>query len=327
MSNELPAGWEGSLPVFDEKPKATRQYSGEVLAAIVKAHTQVVGGSADLTESTVTNKAGLAAFTKTQRGTRFLHFGVREHAMGSICNGLAAYGGFLPFAATFANFIGYAWGAVRLSALSHHKVLYVATHDSIDLGEDGPTHQPIEMLALLRATPNLQAIRPADGNETTGAYIAHFRKENKGPSVLLLSRGAVTPLAGSSPAAVLKGAYVLSDFADDKTPRVILAASGTEVGLSVGAREQLAAEGVDARVVSFPSFGLFDKQTDEYKLSVFPKGVKVLFVEASNCLGAERYADAIVGMTTFGASAPATALKKHFGFTVDNVVAQAKKLL
>ena len=327
LSNELPAGWEGSLPVFDEKPKATRQYSGEVLAAIVKAHTQVVGGSADLTESTVTNKAGLAAFTKTQRGNRFLHFGVREHAMGSICNGLAAYGGFLPFAATFANFIGYAWGAVRLSALSHHKVLYVATHDSIDLGEDGPTHQPIEMLALLRATPNLQAIRPADGNETTGAYIAHFRKENKGPSVLLLSRGAVTPLAGSSPAAVLKGAYVLSDFADDKTPRVILAASGTEVGLIVGAREQLAAEGVDARVVSFPSFGLFDKQTDEYKLSVFPKGVKVLFVEASNCLGAERYADAIVGMTTFGASAPATALKKHFGFTVDNVVAQAKKLL
>ena len=325
FSNDLPNGWESVLPKFDEKPKATRQYSGEVLASLVKAYVSIVGGSADLTESTVTNKANIPAFSKKMRGNRFIHFGVREHGMAAVANGLAAYGGMLPFCSTFANFIGYAWGAARLSALSHHKVLYIATHDSIDLGEDGPTHQPIEILGLLRSTPNMQTIRPADGTETAGAYIAHFRKENRGPSVLLLSRGAVNPLKGSSTDGVLKGAYTVSDFGRDSPRKVILAASGTEVGLAVEAKTKLEAEHGDVccRVVSFPSFDLFEKQTNDYKVSVFPEKVKVLFIEASSCLGAHKYANDVISMTSFGASAPAKDLKKHFGFTVENVVKRA----
>lgn len=328
FSGKLPVGWESALPSFDDKPKATRQYSGEVLAAVVKSLTRVVGGSADLTESTVSNKAGIASFSKKERGNRFIHFGVREHAMGSISNGLAAYGGFLPFCATFANFIGYAWGAARLSALSHHKVLYVATHDSIDLGEDGPTHQPIEILALLRGTPNMQTIRPADGNETIGAYIAHLRDENHGPSTILLSRGSVYPLPGSSAQSVLKGAYVLSDFSSSSSQKIILAASGTEVGLAMECKAKLEADGVaSCRVVSFPSFDLFDKQPAEYRSSVFPANVKSLFIEASSCLGAHKYCNDVVGMSTFGGSAPAKILKQHFGFTADNVISKAKQLL
>jgi transketolase len=315
-----------AIPAFDEKPKATRQYSGEVLASLVKAFPAIVGGSADLTESTVTNKANLAPFTKSTPENRFIHFGVREHAMAAVCNGLAAYGGFTPFCATFANFIGYCWGSVRLSALSHHKVLYIATHDSIDLGEDGPTHQPIEILPLLRGTPGIQAIRPADGNETRGAYLAHLRAENKGPSVLLLSRGAVPPLEGSCAEKVLSGAYILQDFAGQSVPRVIMAGSGTEVTLLVEARKLLATQGVDARVVSFPSWDLFDKQSCEYQKSVFPDSVPSIYVEAANCLGAEKYVrNGSIGMSTFGASAPAKDLKKHFGFTVENIVKKAMK--
>ena len=327
FSGSLPSGWESSLPKFDEKPKATRQYSGEVLAGAVKAINAMVGGSADLTESTVTNKANIASFSKANRGNRFIHFGVREHGMAAISNGLAAYGGFLPFCATFANFIGYAWGAARLSALSHHKVLYIATHDSIDLGEDGPTHQPIEILGLLRSTPNMQTIRPADGNETIGAYLAHLRESNKGPTTVVLSRGAVNPLANSSPEGVMKGAYILSDFAGNGDARIILAGSGTEVQLLVEAEKVLTeTHSVDCRIVSVPSFDMFEKQGTEYKHSVFTPGTGVVFVEASSCLGADKFADDIIGMTTFGASAPAKTLKQHFGFTVENVVNRAKTL-
>jgi transketolase len=329
FAGKLPLNWESTLPKFDEKPKATRQYSGEVLAAAVKAIRSIVGGSADLTESTVTNKANLAAFSKKERGNRFIHFGVREHAMAAISNGLSAYGGFLPFCATFANFIGYAWGAARLSALSHHKVLYVATHDSIDLGEDGPTHQPIEILGLLRGTPNMQTIRPADGNETIGAYKAHLIESNKGPTTIVLSRGAVNPLAGSSAEGVLHGAYILSDFGQDvqSQTKIILAGSGTEVQLLVEAKKILAEKhGTSCRVVSVPSVDMFQKQPEEYKKSVFPADSRVLFVEASSCLGAESFAHSVVGMTTFGASAPAKVLKQHFGFTVENIVSKAMAL-
>ena len=326
FAGQLPSGWENQLPKFDEKPKATRQHSGEVLAAAVHAIPAIVGGSADLTESTVTNKANLAGFTRKNRMNRFIHFGVREHGMAAISNGLAAYGGFLPFCATFANFIGYAWGAARLSALSHHKVLYIATHDSIDLGEDGPTHQPIEILGLLRGTPNMQTIRPADGPETTGAYIAHFRKENRGPTTIVLSRGAVNTVHGSSAELVVKGAYTVSDFSSVGGKRVILAGSGTEVQLLVDAKPKLEAQGVSVRIVSVPSIDMFALQSEEYKKTVFPDACKVLFVEASSALGAERFADDVIGMTSFGASAPAKALKQHFGFTVENVVARALAL-
>ena len=328
FSGTLSADWTSILATFaDGKSRATRQSSGEVLASLVRGFPQIVGGSADLTESTVTNKANLAPFTKSNRSNRFLHFGVREHGMAAICNGLAAYGGFLPFCSTFANFIGYCWGAARLSALSHHKVLYIATHDSIDLGEDGPTHQPIEILALLRATPNLHSIRPADSTETLGAYMAHFACANKGPSVLLLSRGAVPVIAGTKAEAVAKGAYVVVDFdGSSAAPKVILAGSGTEVTLLVQARERLAAANVNCRIVSFPCWSLFEDQPVEYRQSVFPEGVKMLYVEAANCLGAEKYATAVIGMTTFGASAPANALKAHFGFTVDNIVQRAQTM-
>ena len=318
------------FPKFEaDKPKATRQFSGEVLGALVKALPQIVGGSADLTESTVTNKANLAGFDSAHRENRFIHFGVREHAMAAISNGLAAYGGFLPYCATFANFIGYCWGSLRLSALSHHKVLFIATHDSIDLGEDGPTHQPVEILPLLRGTPNIQVFRPADGTETIGAYIAHLRDGNHGPSVLLLSRGAVPQLIGSSSENVAKGAYILQDFVGttQTNKRVILAGSGTEVTLLVQAREKLSSQNIDARIVSFPSWDRFETQSKEYKASVFPEDVKVLYVEASNCLGASKYADEVVGMTTFGASAPAKTLREKFGFTVDNIAAKAAGLV
>jgi transketolase len=315
------------IPHFDiSQSKATRQFSGEVLGALVKALPQLVGGSADLTESTVLNKANLAGFSRTNRSGRYLHFGVREHAMAAISNGIAAYGSLLPFCATFANFIGYCWGALRLSALSHHKVLFVATHDSIDLGEDGPTHQPVEILSLLRACPGIQTIRPADGNETIGAYIAHLRDSNHGPTVLVLSRGAVPQLAGSSADHVLKGAYILSDFdAAPNTRRVILTGSGTEVCLLVQAKEKLADLGFNCRVVSFPSWDLFEAQSLEYKSSVFPNGIKTVHVEASNSLGAHKYASDVIGMTSFGASAPAKILKEKFGFTVDNIVKVASQ--
>jgi len=334
-SNELEMRFSGkinfdsiSFPKFEtDKPKATRQFSGEVLAALVKSVPQIVGGSADLTESTVTNKANLAGFSFQNRENRFIHFGVREHAMAAISNGLAAYGGFLPFCATFANFIGYCWGSLRLSALSHHKVLFIATHDSIDLGEDGPTHQPVEILPLLRGTPGIQVFRPADGTETIGAYMAHLRDENHGPTVLLLSRGAVPQLTGSSGDHVAKGAYVMMDFTHNNSKQVVLAGSGTEVSLLVQAREKLAAQNIDARIVSFPSWDRFESQSAEYKQSVFPQGVKVVYVEASNCLGAHKYADTVVGMTTFGASAPAKTLREKFGFTVENVVAKAAALV
>ena len=313
---------------FGKTPKATRQYSGEILSALVQAIPSLVGGSADLTESTVSNKANLGSFSRSNRMNRFIHFGVREHAMAAISNGLAAYGGMLPYCATFANFIGYAWGAARLSALSHHKVLYIATHDSIDLGEDGPTHQPVEILALLRGTPNMQTIRPADGNETLGAYLVHLK--NSFPTTLLLSRGTVNPLSGSSPDLVAKGAYILCDFIQPGhglLPQVILAGSGTEVALLVEAKNQLLALSVDSRIVSFPSFDLFESQSHEYKLSVFPENVKVLFVEASSCTGAEKYVHAVIRMTSFGASAPAKALRQKFGFTVENVCRYARELV
>ena len=315
------------FPQFEaDKPKATRQFSGEVLASLVKSLPQMVGGSADLTESTVTNKANLGGFSSTNRANRFIHFGVREHAMVAISNGLSAYGGFLPFCATFANFIGYCWGSLRLSALSHHKVLFIATHDSIDLGEDGPTHQPVEILPLLRGTPNIQVIRPADGTETIGAYHAHLRSANHGPTVLLLSRGAVPQLTGSNSSHVERGAYILEDFSPGNDKRVVLAGSGTEVSLLVQARTKLAADGISARVVSFPSWDMFEAQSTEYKESVFTPGIKTMYVEASNCVGADKYADEIVGMTSFGASAPAKALRDQFGFTVDNIVSKAKSM-
>ena len=233
----------------------------QVLAALVNSIPELIGGSADLTPSNLTKVDGNSLdYSPKNRDGRYIRFGVREHGMCSVCNGIAAYGGLIPFGATFLVFAGYALGAMRLAALSHFRVLYVYTHDSIGLGEDGPTHQPIETLISLRAIPNMTVIRPADGNEVAGAY--KLALENKhGPTVLALSRQGCVNLAGSSPEAVAKGAYVLPE---DGAPQLILAATGSEVQLCVKAAVTLKANGINTRVVSFPCFERFDEQTQEY---------------------------------------------------------------
>jgi len=251
-----------------------------------------------------------------------VRFGVREHGMAAICNGLAAYGGLIPYCATFLNFIGYAMGAVRLSALSQFGVIYVMTHDSIGLGEDGPTHQPIETLPMLRATPDITTIRPADGNETSGAY-ANALEHRHRPTVLILCRQAVPNVKGSSIEGVYKGAYAVGNLEDK--PQLILVGSGSELHLCIGAADKL--KDIKVRVVSMPSWELFRQQSSDYQNSVFPEGVPILAVEAASSFGWREYAHASVAMTTFGASAPAPAVFARFGFTVDNVVKKAHDLL
>ena len=311
-------------PIFTGD-KATRSTSGDILAVLVESVRAFIGGSADLTESTLSNKAALAPYSSICPGNRFIHFGVREHAMTAIANGLHAYGGILPFVATFANFISYCWPSLRLAALSHHQILFLATHDSIDLGEDGPTHQPIEILSLLRSTPNIIDLRPADGNETIGAYQA-FMCHRTCPSVLLLSRSAIPQLHGSSADAVSRGAYILAEYPQE-AKKCVLAGSGTEVHLLVDARIQLERMGVSARVVSFPSWFLFSEQSESYQREIFPPGVPVLMVEAARVLGWQRWADDVIEMTSFGASGSAKDLRSKFGFTVDAIVKRALQLL
>lgn len=324
IRGELPAGWKAKLPLND-KSIATRKCSENVLAALFPALPGLIGGSADLTPSNLTCPASakLTDFTHSTPQGRYIRFGVREHAMGAIANGIDAHGGFVPFVATFLNFVGYAIGAYRLSALSHHRVLWVATHDSIGLGEDGPTHQPIEIISGLRAMPNSYVFRPCDQTETSGAYAAALEVVH-GPSVLSLTRQNTPPQAASSIEAVAKGAYVLTDVAN---PQVVIAASGSEVGLAQEAAEALKAKGVRARVVSVPCLDLFDEQPDEYRLSLFPPGVPAISVEPY--VGPEwaRYTHAHVGMTSFGASAPIEDLYKKFDITADRVVRTATKLL
>jgi len=235
--------------------------------------------------------------------------------MAAICNGLSAYGGFIPYGATFLNFIGYALGAVRLSAISHFGVIYVMTHDSIGLGEDGPTHQPIETLQIIRAMPHIYLIRPADGNETSGAYSVAIENRHT-PTVLCFSRQAVPNLKGSSIEGVYKGAYILQDVSDQK-PQLILTGSGSELNLCVSAVEKL--NNIKVRVVSFPCFKLFQEQSLDYKLSVFPEGVPILAVEASSTFSWREYAHAVVGMNSFGASGPLKDVLNTFGLTVENV--------
>jgi len=247
--------------------------------------------------------------------------------MSAICNGMYAHGSFRPYCATFLNFIGYALGGVRLSALSRFGVIYIMTHDSIGLGEDGPTHQPIEMLESLRAMPNLLTIRPADGNETVGAYIAAI--ENAGtPSVLSLSRHGVPTLEGSSAEKVLLGAYTLTHFGTGDKPDIILVSSGTEVTITVDAAAKLhQADHAHVRVVSMPCWELFERQPHSYQLQVFPDGVPVMSIEASSVHGGRRWAHAPFGMNGYGASAPAGALFKHFGFTTDSITEKAREVI
>lgn len=331
MQGELPAGWKDGLKVYSaDEPKAlaTRNRSEEVLNVIAKNCVSIVGGSADLTPSNLTALKCSGDFQKQTPAGRYIRFGVREHAMAAICNGMFAHGGVRPFCATFLNFIGYALGSVRLSALSQFGVIYIMTHDSIGLGEDGPTHQPIEMLQCLRATVNLLTMRPADGNETVGAYVTAMEHTTT-PTVICLSRQAAPTLKGTSAEMVAKGGYVVDKLGSATVPSLILAATGTEVSLAVATAHKLVSEqsNLTITVVSMPCTELFDVQSIEYRLSVFPEGAPVMSIEAAGIEGWRKYAHAPFGMTTYGESAPGNVLFEHFGFTVPNLVRRAQEVL
>ncbi|KAI8925833.1 Transketolase, thiamine diphosphate binding domain-containing protein [Entophlyctis helioformis] len=332
-SNELPANWKSLLPVYTpaDAAVATRKLSETVLNKIAPAIPELIGGSADLTGSNLTRWKTAEDFQPNATGLgtyagRYIRFGVREHGMAAICNGIHAYGGLVPFGATFFNFIGYALGAVRLSALSKHQVLYIMTHDSIGLGEDGPTHQPIETLASIRSLPNIITLRPADGNETSGAYVAALENRTR-PSVLILTRQNLPQLAGSSIEKTLKGAYVLAEPAGGAKAHITLVGTGSEVSLAVDTAALLAKDGIHARVVSMPSWELFEDQPHEYRQSVFVEGIPTLSMEAMSTFGWGKYAHASVGVDTFGASGPYQQVYKKFGLVPEDVAAKAKKVV
>jgi transketolase len=331
LSGDLPNDWDSSLPSFPADPRgmATRAASGKVLNALAAQIPELIGGSADLAPSNNTKLEGIADFQKESYAGRNFHFGVREHAMAAAVNGMALYGGVIPFGATFLVFADYMRPAIRVAAFSHIPSIFVFTHDSIGVGEDGPTHQPIEHLASLRVIPNLVTIRPADANEVTEAWkIAITRRD--GPTALILTRQNLVTFERTSTPDVDKGAYVLADFGKSK-PELILMASGSEVQLCVEAAKKLMEEGRSARVVSFPSWELFAKQDEAYRESVLPREVKArVAVEAGTGFGWERFAGLngrIISIDRYGASAPAKILFEKFGFTVENVLAKARELL
>jgi len=330
----LPDGWDIDLPIFptDSKGMASRAASGKVLNSLSEKLPELFGGSADLAPSNVTWLNGFIDFqAKTPEGRNF-HFGVREHAMGAVVNGIALHKGMIPYGATFLVFSDYMRGALRISAMSHIKSIWIFTHDSIGVGEDGPTHQPVEHLAALRAIPNFSVIRPADANETREAWkMAIMRQE--GPTALILSRQALPTVDRGeySPASNLnRGAYILAEFGKRK-PDLILMASGSEVALILQAGKILANEGFSIRVVSFPSWDIFQSQESEYKDMIFPPDVTTrLSVEMGIAQGWHQWVGpkgTILSIDHFGASGPAKTLFEKFGFTVENIVIKAHDLL
>lgn len=349
MGGVLPAGWDASVPNFPADPKgiATRAASGKILNAIAPKLPTLIGGSADLNPSTFTVLTKLGDFESPQRkftdnqgaagggwdyAGRNIHFGVREHGMGATLNGMAVHGGVVPYGSTFLIFSDYLRPSIRLAALMELGVVYVFTHDSIGVGEDGPTHQPIEQLAALRAIPHLVVIRPADANETAVAWRIAIERRNQ-PVALALSRQNVPTLDRGqfAPAdGVRKGAYILADAPGGK-PDLILIGTGSEVSLVVAAREKLAERKIHARVVSMPSWELFDEQPPAYREEVLPRTVRTrLAVEAALPQGWHRYVGDggdVLAIERFGASAPGNVVMEKFGFTVDNVVARAAALL
>ncbi|HFD39458.1 MAG TPA: transketolase, partial [Anaerolineae bacterium] len=329
MAGELPAGWEAVLPHFEAEdgPLATRAAGGKVLNALASVLPELVGGSADLHPSTKTYLTAYPAVGKGEYGGRNLHFGIREQAMGAVENGLALHGGYRPYGSTFLVFADYMRPPIRLAALMKLPVIYVFTHDSIFVGEDGPTHQPVEQALSLRAIPGLTVFRPADANETAAAW-SWIIEHRDGPVALLLSRQKLPILPGVQAEGVARGGYVL---ADAEEPRLILIATGSEVALALAAQQRLAEEGVAARVVSLPSWERFEAQPQEYRDAVLPPQVTArLAIEAGVSLGWERYVEpqgAVLGQDRFGASAPYQVLAEKFGFTVEEVVARGKKLV
>jgi transketolase len=335
INGELPGAWENEIPVFepDEKGTATRVASGTVLNAIAPKIGNLIGGSADLAPSTKTLLTGEADFQAPDYDGRNLRFGVREHGMGGILNGMALHGGLIPYGATFLIFSEYMRPAIRLAALTEQKVIYVFTHDSIGLGEDGPTHQPIEQLAALRAIPNLIVIRPCDANETAQAWRAAINHRG-GPVVLALTRQNLPTLnrnAAFAPAEGLhRGAYILSE-ADRDQPEMILIASGSEVAIALDAAEMIKAKGFAVRIVSMPSWELFDAQSQDYQHQILPPEVKAkIAIEAGSPQGWHRWVGEfgrIIALDHFGASAPYKTLYEKFGLTAERVVATALEIV
>ncbi len=333
QNGTLPEGWEEALPTFEAGSKlATRAASGKVLDALVPQLGFLVGGSADLTPSNKTRTKEQQDFQKDNPAGGYFRFGVREHAMASMCNGIALHGGLRPYCGTFLIFSDYCRPAVRLSALMNVPVIYVFTHDSIGLGEDGPTHQPVEHLAALRAIPNLTVLRPGDAAETAEAWKAALLHPERGPVALALTRQGLPTFDRTKLAPVegaQRGAYVLSD--SDGTPEIILIGTGSEVQLVVEAAEKLRGEGVAARAVSMPSWELFEAQDQAYRDEVLPPHVtKRLAVEAGVTFGWGRYVGRegrVIGLDRFGASAPGDVNMEKFGFTVENVLKEARAVL
>jgi transketolase len=328
VNGELPRGWEAALPTFEGQVLATRAASGKVLDAIAPHLPWLVGGSADLTGSNNTRPQGAEGVRRDRFSGSYLFFGVREHGMGAILSGLALHG-LRPYGGTFLVFSDYMRPTIRLAAMMGLRVIYVFTHDSIGLGEDGPTHQPVEHLTALRVIPNLVVIRPADANETAAAWKTALQRQ-RGPTVLILTRQGL-PVVTPAPSEVGRGAYVLAPSgAEDGLPDIVLMATGSEVHLALAAREQLAAEDISARVVSMPSWELFDAQPKAYRAVVLPPGVPRLAIEAGVTTAWARYVGeggGAIGLDRFGASAPYKVLFEELGFTTKNVVKQARALV
>ncbi|GKU88404.1 hypothetical protein SLEP1_g2673 [Rubroshorea leprosula] len=332
ITGELPVGWEKALPTYtpESPPVATRNLSQTCLNALAKVLPGFIGGSADLSSANMTIIKMFGDFQKDTPEERNFRFGVREHGMGAICNGIALHSpGMIPYCATIFVFTDYMRAAIRISALCEAGVIYVMTHDSICIGEDGPTHQPIEHLASFRAMPNILMLRPADGNETAGAYKAAILNKKR-PSILALSRHKLPHLPGSSIEGVEKGGYIISDNSSSNNPDVILIGTGSELEIAARAADELRKEGRGVRVVSLVSWELFDEQSDAYKESVFPAAVSArVSIEAGSTFGWEKIvgsAGKAIGIDHFGASAPSARLFKEFGITVEAVIAAAKEV-
>lgn len=335
IHRQLPKDWDAELPIFKsaDGPMATRIASGKAIEVLAHHLPEMMGGSADLAPSTHTNMDGAGNFEPENWAGHNMHFGIREHAMGAILNGMALHRGLIPYGGTFLVFSDYMRPPMRLAAMNRLPVIYVFTHDSIAMGEDGPTHQPVEQLLGLRSIPGMVVLRPADANETVAAWrIAVGRGE--GPVTLVLTRQGLPVLDLARypdiPAGVPLGGYILADCDPGTRPDIILIATGSEVHLALESRDQLASGGIRVRVVSVPSTNLFSAQSDQYRAKVMPPGVPLLVIEAGVSLGWRSYVGpqiAVIGVDTFGASAPGPVVMEHYGFTVKNVCKQAHGLL
>jgi len=331
LNGDLPPLWDGGIPVFNAENGnvASRAASGVVLNAIAARTPELIGGSADLTPSNNTSLAGAMAFSPDDYAGRYIHFGIREHGMGAILNGMAVHGGIMPFGGTFLVFSDYMRGSIRLAALMRAHVIYVYTHDSIGLGEDGPTHQSVEHVSSLRLIPNMSVWRPCDTVETAVAW-RHALERRDGPTCLVLTRqnSAFQKRTAEQRAAIARGGYVLAPAA--RAERVILIATGSEVELAMKARELLAAEGIGARVVSMPCTSLFDSQDAAWRSAVLPRGLPRVSVEAGVTDYWRKYVGlegGVVGIDRFGESAPARDAFEYFGITAANVARVAKATL